>query len=174
MYQGFRVATTTGDQNYIKGNSKYFAFPAGGGGGPICIQKHHNPGRMPSQLPVLAGHKYGIVSLCDSQGRCLRFRFQPLQRRADHQLFRRLDCDGRILRSPSPVALAVPRGRSDGDDYAAHPEARGTPQKGGLRRVQSRRESHRRVCLCVVSVVSGLGVATARQRCGTASWVTRS
>ncbi|KAK8827378.1 hypothetical protein WA538_003341 [Blastocystis sp. DL] len=62
IYQGFRVATTTGDQNYIKGNSKYFAFPAGGGGGPILIRAHHTPGRMPSQLPLLTGHK---GDLCD-------------------------------------------------------------------------------------------------------------
>ena len=57
IYQGFRVASTTGDQNYIKGNAKYFAFPAGGGGGPICIRRHNTPGRMPSQLPLLTGHK---------------------------------------------------------------------------------------------------------------------
>lgn len=62
IYQGFRVATTTGDQNYIKGNAKYFAFPAGGGGGPICIRRHNTPGRMPSQLPLLTGHKYEFVS----------------------------------------------------------------------------------------------------------------
>ena len=57
IYQGFRVASTTGDQNYIKGNAKYFAFPAGGGGGPICIRRHNTPGRVPSQLPLLTGHK---------------------------------------------------------------------------------------------------------------------
>lgn len=58
IYQGFRVATTTGDQCYIKGNAKYFAFPAGGGGGPILIRAHNTPGRMPATLPLLTGHKY--------------------------------------------------------------------------------------------------------------------
>ena len=57
-YQGFRVASTTGDQTYIKGNAKYFAFPAGGGGGPIMIRPLHTPGRMPNSLPVITGHKY--------------------------------------------------------------------------------------------------------------------
>lgn len=57
IYQGFRVASTTGDQTYIKGNAKYFAFPAGGGGGPILIRPHHTPGRMPNTLPLLTGHK---------------------------------------------------------------------------------------------------------------------
>ena len=60
IYQGFRVATTTGDQCYIKGNAKYFAFPAGGGGGPILIRAHNTPGRMPSSLPLLTGHKYAL------------------------------------------------------------------------------------------------------------------
>ncbi|KAK8806268.1 actin binding protein [Blastocystis sp. subtype 4] len=62
IYQGFRVASTTGDQTYIKGNAKYFAFPAAGGGGPILIRPHNTPGRMPSQLPLLTGHK---GDLCD-------------------------------------------------------------------------------------------------------------
>lgn len=57
-YQGFRVASTTGDQTYIKGNAKYFAFPAGGGGGPIMVRPLHTPGRMPNSLPVITGHKY--------------------------------------------------------------------------------------------------------------------
>lgn len=57
IYQGFRVASTTGDQSFIKGNAKYFAFPGAGGGGPILIRPHNTPGRMPSQLPMLTGHK---------------------------------------------------------------------------------------------------------------------
>ena len=77
IYQGFRVATTTGDQNYIKGNSKYFAFPAGGGGGPICIRKHNTPGRMPNILPLLSGHKYSLKRCIKNRGDLCDFDFNP-------------------------------------------------------------------------------------------------
>lgn len=77
IYQGFRVASTTGDQTYIKGNAKYFAFPAAGGGGPILIRPHNTPGRMPSQLPLLTGHKWRSFVVMIGRGDLCDFDFNP-------------------------------------------------------------------------------------------------
>ena len=77
IYQGFRVASTTGDQTYIKGNAKYFAFPAAGGGGPILIRPHNTPGRMPSQLPLLTGHKWIHFFTMIVRGDLCDFDFNP-------------------------------------------------------------------------------------------------
>lgn len=57
MFQGFRISTSTGEQQYIKANSKYFAVAVQGGGGPVAIVDHSKPGRMDKDLPVIAGHK---------------------------------------------------------------------------------------------------------------------
>ena len=54
-----------------------------------------------------------------------------------------------VVRPLSMAALAVPGGRLDGDHHKALAEAGGSSQKGRLRGVQSRRQSHRRLCFRV-------------------------
>ena len=56
MFQGLRLATTTGEQSYIKGNTKFFAVALMGGGGPVGIIDHSKPGRMEPTMPSLCGH----------------------------------------------------------------------------------------------------------------------
>lgn len=96
------MATTTGDQNYIKGNSKYFAFPAGGGGGPIMIRPHHTPGRMPSQLPLLTGHKSDHCRSLMGRGDLCDFDFNPFN---DEQII----SSSADLSVMVPVSLAIDR-----------------------------------------------------------------
>ena len=36
-WTGFRLATTTGEQTYIKASAKYFAIAVSGGGGPFVV-----------------------------------------------------------------------------------------------------------------------------------------
>jgi coronin-1B/1C/6 len=66
-FQGLRLATTTGEQSYIKGNTKFFAVALTGGGGPVGIIDHSKPGRMEPTMPSLCGHK----------GSTLDFDFNP-------------------------------------------------------------------------------------------------
>ncbi|KAH8096047.1 hypothetical protein JL720_3394 [Aureococcus anophagefferens] len=59
--------TTTGEQQYVKANTKYFAVALQGGGGPIAVVDHTATGAFPTGGPVLAGHK----------GAALDFDFHP-------------------------------------------------------------------------------------------------
>jgi len=61
IFVGFKLATTSSEMQYIKANAKYFAVALQGGGGPLAIVDHSKPGRMPADLPYLAGHKGNIT-----------------------------------------------------------------------------------------------------------------
>jgi coronin-1B/1C/6 len=60
-FQGFRLSTATGEQQYIKGNTKFFAVALQGGGGPFAIVEHSKPGRMEAGRPVIGGHKGSVL-----------------------------------------------------------------------------------------------------------------
>jgi coronin-1B/1C/6 len=66
-FQDLRLSTATGEQSYIKGNTKFFAVALVGGGGPVAILEHTKPGRVDPTVPSLAGHK----------GATLDFDFNP-------------------------------------------------------------------------------------------------
>ena len=66
-FQGFRLSSATGEQTYIKANTKFFAVALSGGGGPVAIVAHDKPGRQSPTIPCLAGHK----------GSALDFDFNP-------------------------------------------------------------------------------------------------
>eukprot|EP00612_Vaucheria_litorea_P006250 CAMPEP_0171481192 /NCGR_PEP_ID=MMETSP0946-20130122/6578_1 /TAXON_ID=109269 /ORGANISM="Vaucheria litorea, Strain CCMP2940" /LENGTH=441 /DNA_ID=CAMNT_0012012675 /DNA_START=177 /DNA_END=1502 /DNA_ORIENTATION=- len=68
QYSNFRLSTATGDHNYIKANTKYFAVPVQTGGGSLAVHNLENTGRLPSQPPVLDGHR----------GPVLDFEFNPM------------------------------------------------------------------------------------------------
>ena len=61
MYRNFRLSTATGEQQYIKGNCKYFAVALQGGGGPIAVVDYEQKGAYPTGAPVLAGHKGAVL-----------------------------------------------------------------------------------------------------------------
>lgn len=61
-HHGFRLSTVTGDQQYIKASSKYFAVALFGGGGLVYIGRHDRPGRfVPGSTPLLHGHAGSIL-----------------------------------------------------------------------------------------------------------------
>mmetsp|Transcript_35983 Transcript_35983/g.62205 ORF Transcript_35983/g.62205 Transcript_35983/m.62205 type:complete len:439 (-) Transcript_35983:316-1632(-) len=60
-FENLRLATTTGEQQYIKGNTKFIAVALAGGGGPVGIFEHDKPGRMEAGAPVIAGHKSAVL-----------------------------------------------------------------------------------------------------------------
>lgn len=61
QYTNIRLSTATGDHNYIKANSKYFAIPISAGNGSLFIGKWDNPGRIDPQPPCLDLHKGAVL-----------------------------------------------------------------------------------------------------------------
>ncbi|EGB11069.1 hypothetical protein AURANDRAFT_21801 [Aureococcus anophagefferens] len=60
-YKGFRLATVTGEQQYIKGNTKFFAVALQGGGGPFAVVPYGKKGQFAPGTPVVAGHKSAVL-----------------------------------------------------------------------------------------------------------------
>lgn len=60
-YQNFKMSTATGDHNYIKGNSRFFAVPIMSGGGALTVVNLEKLGKQPAQLPCLDGHKGPVL-----------------------------------------------------------------------------------------------------------------
>lgn len=60
-FTNFRLATVTGEQNYIKANPYYFAVSLSGGGGPVAILPMDKPGRMETSIPAIAGHTAAVL-----------------------------------------------------------------------------------------------------------------
>ncbi|KAG5176878.1 hypothetical protein JKP88DRAFT_334438, partial [Tribonema minus] len=55
------TSSTSGEQNYIKGNTKYAAVAVQGGGGPFTILPYDKPGRFERNVPVIAGHTGAVL-----------------------------------------------------------------------------------------------------------------
>jgi len=61
-HTGFTLSTVTGDQQYIKASSRYFAVALFGGGGLVYVGRHDRPGRfVPGSTPTLRGHAGAIL-----------------------------------------------------------------------------------------------------------------
>lgn len=61
-FQGFRLSTATGEQQYIKASGKYFALSLAGGGGPVAICSLDRPGRFePGTSQILSGHSGNVL-----------------------------------------------------------------------------------------------------------------
>lgn len=60
----FRLATVTGDQQYIKASAKYFAFSKAGGGGPVIVHRLDRPGRFEdASCPDVTGHLGAVLDV---------------------------------------------------------------------------------------------------------------
>lgn len=63
-YTGFRVATATGEQQYVKASTKYWAVAMFGGGGPLVVGRHDRPGRFEDGTsPILKGHSGSVLDM---------------------------------------------------------------------------------------------------------------
>lgn len=61
-YTGFRIDTATGEQQYIKASTKYWAVAMFGGGGPLIVGRHDRPGRFEDGTsPILKGHSGSVL-----------------------------------------------------------------------------------------------------------------
>lgn len=61
-YTGFRIATATGEQQYIKASTKYWSVAMFGGGGPLVVGRHDRPGRFEDGAsPIFKGHSGTIL-----------------------------------------------------------------------------------------------------------------
>ena len=61
-YTGFELSTATGEQSYIKGNTKFFAVAVRGGGGPLAVIPYAQTGRYKrGEQPLISGHKGAVM-----------------------------------------------------------------------------------------------------------------
>lgn len=60
-FQNLRLSTVTGEQNYIKANTKYFAIGLQGGGGPFTVLNLNKPGRYDMDIPLITGHSGAVL-----------------------------------------------------------------------------------------------------------------
>lgn len=60
-YSNLRLSTVTGEQNYIKANSQYFAVGTQGGGGPFAVIPLNKPGRYEGDYPLITGHSAPVL-----------------------------------------------------------------------------------------------------------------
>lgn len=61
QWTNFRLSTVTGEQNYIKANPLYFAVALQGGGGPVAVCNIDKPGKMGTDVPIIAGHTAAVL-----------------------------------------------------------------------------------------------------------------
>mmetsp|Transcript_3711 Transcript_3711/g.10772 ORF Transcript_3711/g.10772 Transcript_3711/m.10772 type:complete len:449 (+) Transcript_3711:159-1505(+) len=61
QYQELRISLATGDQNYIKANTKFFAYPVQTGGGALTVVPLDQVGKLPPCLPVYDGHVGAVL-----------------------------------------------------------------------------------------------------------------
>ncbi|CAB9509238.1 Coronin-1B [Seminavis robusta] len=60
----FRMSTVTGDQQYIKASTKYFAVGMAGGGGSMVVGRLDRPGRFEAGLcPIVTGHTGAVMDM---------------------------------------------------------------------------------------------------------------
>mmetsp|Transcript_38040 Transcript_38040/g.119395 ORF Transcript_38040/g.119395 Transcript_38040/m.119395 type:complete len:140 (-) Transcript_38040:64-483(-) len=60
-WHGFRLATATGEQTYIKASTKFFALALSGGGGPFAVCPISSPGRFDPGTPIIGGHRSAVL-----------------------------------------------------------------------------------------------------------------
>jgi coronin-1B/1C/6 len=60
-FTGFRLATATGEQSYIKASAKFFAVAVSGGGGPFVVVPIDKPGRFDANQFKVQGHSSAVL-----------------------------------------------------------------------------------------------------------------
>ncbi|ETV84539.1 hypothetical protein H257_03713 [Aphanomyces astaci] len=60
-YTNLRLATATGEQNYIKANTKFFAVAIQAGGGAFAVVPYDKVGKFDSDYPLVGGHRGAIM-----------------------------------------------------------------------------------------------------------------
>lgn len=60
-FLNLRLSTTTGEQNYIKANAKFFAVGLQGGGGPFAVIPLNRPGRFAPDNAYVIGHSAPVL-----------------------------------------------------------------------------------------------------------------
>jgi len=61
-WTGLRLSIATGEQQYVKASSKYFAVALSGAGGPLAIQRLDLPNRYtPDSCPIICGHAGSLL-----------------------------------------------------------------------------------------------------------------
>lgn len=87
-YTELRADISAWDSNFVKANSKFFAVPWMGGGGSVAVLRLDQPGKIPTDTPVISGHT----------GQVLDFDFNPFN---DHLIATgSVDCTAKLWGIP--------------------------------------------------------------------------
>ena len=62
-YENIQSNVSAQDSNLCDANAKYFAVPWRGGGGPFVVWPLNKPGRLPQNVPLVAGHGAQVTDL---------------------------------------------------------------------------------------------------------------
>lgn len=60
-YTNIRLATVTGEQCYIKGNTKFFSVAIQAGGGAFAVVPYEKTGKFNPDFPLISGHRGSIL-----------------------------------------------------------------------------------------------------------------
>ena len=60
-FSDLELSPITGDHNYIRGNNKFFAVSAKGGGGPVLVLPYSAAGKLPRGYPLINGHSGAVL-----------------------------------------------------------------------------------------------------------------
>ncbi len=60
QFTDLELSPVTGDHNYIRGNNKFFAVSAKGGGGPVLVLPYSAAGKLPRGYPLINGHSGAV------------------------------------------------------------------------------------------------------------------
>lgn len=61
QWHNLRLSSATGDHNYIKGNTKFFAVPYQAGGGALAVLPYDKPQKLATNFPMITGHKGNVL-----------------------------------------------------------------------------------------------------------------
>lgn len=60
QYSDLDLSPTTGDHNYVRGNTKFFSVAVRGGGGPVQVIPYTLTGKLPRGYPTINGHTAAV------------------------------------------------------------------------------------------------------------------
>ena len=63
QYENIQCNASAPESNLLDANTKYFALPWRGGGGPFVVWPLDKQGRLPVEVPLFTGHSGAVTDL---------------------------------------------------------------------------------------------------------------
>ena len=122
QFLDLELSPVTGDHNYIRGNNKFFAVSAKGGGGPVLVLPYTAAGKLPRGYPLINGHSGAVLDTA-----WCPFNDHLLATGSDDATVREGSCS-----CPSPAAPWPPRPSPAPPPPLTHPAPPTPPPLAGL------------------------------------------